>query len=169
MSSSRLTKSRLILLASVSACFILAVLCFAIYFLHQLGQAKALRTTTGVVRAKKHVRFDWQNFTYIDDVGERAQDQPGSEEWRIYYEIDNFDQVPEPTRSELWKSEQERIRKFGFRFRSYPPPEKESYDKAQVGDQLQIEYHYMGSGEEILAVRNLTHPNSSHLNKEDRP
>lgn len=125
---------------------------------NQLDAAKALRTTTAIVKAKEHVRFDEGNRTYIDDFGETREAPAGSEQWRIYYQIDNFDQVPEPKRTQLWKSEETRIKKFGLRFHYYSNAEKASYNKTQVGDQLKIMYRYIRDEKEIIGVRNLTHP-----------
>ncbi|HKZ81763.1 MAG TPA: hypothetical protein VJ124_26080 [Pyrinomonadaceae bacterium] len=123
-----------------------------------LNEAKKVRTTTAVVKAKEYVRFDEKNHSYVNNFGESVQVPPGSEQWRIYYQIDNFNQVPDPKRSQLWQSEETRIKKFGFRF--YPPgtPDRTAYDKAQVGDQLEIRYRYMGDEKEIIGIRNLSHP-----------
>ena len=69
---------------------------------------------------------------------------PGAHLWQIYYEIDNFDQVPEPKRRELLVSEAARIKKLGFRFYHFSTPEKPLYDATQVGDQLEVTYRYIG-------------------------
>ncbi len=128
--------------------------------INPLNEAKKGRTTTAVVRAKEHVRFDEKNHLYINGFGEAVEATPGTEQWRIYYQIDNFDQVPEPKRSQLWQSEEARIKKFGFRFHYLSTPEKAFYEKTQVGDQLEILYRYMGDEKEIIHVRNLTHPDT---------
>ena len=128
--------------------------------LNRLNEAKKGRTTTAVVKAKEYVRFDDKNHTYIGDFGEPMNATPGTEQWRIYYQIDNFDQVPEPKRSQLWQSEETRIKTFGFRFHPLSTPEKAFYDKTQVGDRLEILYRYMGDEKEIIHIRNLTHPDS---------
>ena len=128
--------------------------------LNSLNEAKKGRTTRAIVRAKEYVRFDEQNHSYVNNFGETVEAIPGTEQWRIYYQIDNFDQVPEPKRSQLWQSEETRIKKFGFRFHPLSTPEKAYYDKTQVGDRLEILYRYMGDEKEIIHVRNLTHPDS---------
>jgi hypothetical protein len=61
-------------------------------------------------------------------------------------------------RGELLRSEETRINKFGFRFYPSGTPDKTAYDKAQVGDQLEVWYRYMGGENEIIHIRNLTHP-----------
>ena len=126
--------------------------------LSSLNEAKKVRATTAVVRAKEYVRFDEKNHSYVNDFGETVEVMAGFEQWRIYYRIDNFDQVPEPKRSQLWQSEEARIKQFGFRFYPAGTPDKAAYDKAQVGDQLEVRYRYMGDEKEIISIRNLSHP-----------
>ena len=81
---------------------------------------------------------------------------PRAHLWRIYYQIDNFDQVPEPKRSELLRSEEARIKKFGLRFYHFRTRDKALYDATQVGDQLEVTYRYIGAEKEIINVKNLT-------------
>jgi len=128
--------------------------------LNSLNEAKKGRTTRAIVRAKEYVRFDEQNHWYVNNFGETVEATPGTEQWRIYYQIDNFDQVLEPKRSQLWQSEETRIKKFGFRFHPLSTPEKAFYDKTQVGDRLEILYRHIGDEKEIIHVRNLIHPDS---------
>jgi len=145
---------------------VLAIICLTVYLLlrvadntlNSANEAKKGRTTTAVVKAKEYVRFDEKNHSYIGEFGEPMEAKPGSEQWKIYYQIDNFNQVPEPKRSQLWQSEETRIKKFGFRFYPFSTPEKAFYDRTQVGDQLEVLYRYMGDEKEIINIRNLTHP-----------
>ena len=123
-----------------------------------VNEAKKVRTTTAVVKAKEYIRFDEKNHSYVNNFGESVQVPSGTEQWRIYYQIDNFDQVPDPKQSELWQSEETRIKQFGFRFYPSGTPDKAAYDKAQVGDQLEVRYRYIGDEKEIIGIRNLTHP-----------
>lgn|GEM_PF-1831535 len=146
----------------------LAIVGFSVYLLlraadnslSRLNEAKKVRTTTAVVKAKEYIRFDEQNHSYVNNFGETVQVSPGTEQWRVYYQIDNFDQVHEPKRSELKHSEDARIKQFGFRFYPSSTPDKVAYDKAQVGDRLEVRYRYMGDEKEIISIRNLTHPDS---------
>lgn len=145
---------------------VLAVLSLSVYLivtraqkdLESLNEAKKARVTTAVVKAKEQVRFDEKNHSYIGDYGESVEVSPGTDRWRIYYQIDNFDQVPEPKRSQLLRSEEARIKKLGFRFYHFSTPEKALYDATQVGDQLEVTYRYIGDEKEIIIVRNLTLP-----------
>ena len=68
--------------------------------------------------------------------------------------------VLKPKRSELQRSEDARIKQFGFRFYPSNTPDKAAYDKAQVGDQLEVRYRYIGNEKEIISIRNLTHADS---------
>jgi len=123
----------------------------------QLNEAKAARTTTAVVKDKNYVRFDDQNHSYIGDFGDPIEVAPQTEQWRIYYQIDNFDQVPEPRRSRLVKSEEERIKKYGYRFRTVS---KEKFDSTQIGDKLEVLYRYMGDEKEIISISHLPKANN---------
>ena len=154
------SKQRVLILVVVVAVAVLAACLVVGYALSRL-RGQGVHTTTAVVKAKEYIRYDENHHTYVDDLGQTLQALPGTEEWRVYYQIDNFDQVPEPKRSQLWQSEEARIKKFGFRYHYYSTPEKASYDKAQVGDRLDVLYHYIGNEKEILRVRNLTHPDDS--------
>ena len=119
---------------------VLAVVGFSLYLLlraadntlDSLNDAKKVRTTTGVVTGKEYVRFNENNHSYVNNFGETVEVTPDTEQWRIYYRIDNFDQVPEPKRSKLWQSEEARIKQFGFRFYPSGRPDKAAYDKAQA-------------------------------------
>jgi hypothetical protein len=145
---------------------ILLLVCLSAYLLlriadnaiDSLNEAKKVRTTTAVVKAKDYVRFDEGNYSYVNDLGKIVEMPRGAEQWRLYYQIDNFDQVPEPKRSELWRSEDARVKQFGFRFYPMSAPDKIIYEKAQVGDQLEVRYRYIADDKEIIGVRNLSHP-----------
>lgn len=144
---------------------VLGLLVVAVYVLNAhdrklatVNEAKKVRTTTAVVKAKDVVKFDEKNHSYISNLDDLIEVQPGTEYWRVYYQIDNFDQVPGPKRGQLWQSEETRIKKLGFRFHSFGASEKEFYDRTQIGDRLEIQYRYMGDKKEIISVRNLTHP-----------
>lgn len=126
--------------------------------LSNLNEAKKVRTTSAILKSKEYVLFDEKNRWYVNDFGETVEVTPGFEQWRIYYQIDNFDQVAEPKRSELVRSEEARIKQFGFRFYPAGTPDKAAYDRAQVGDRLEVRYRYMGNEKEIISIRNLSHP-----------
>jgi hypothetical protein len=155
--SKRVTKWALIILCVLGIGVLIAYATIR-YSLNQLLKAQATRVTIAIVKSKEHVRFDQQHHMFVDDLGETREATPGTVQWRIYYEILNFDQVPEPKRTELWQSEQKRIVQFGYRFRYYYNAAKEPYDRAQVGDKLEVHYRYIGNEKEIISIQNLTHP-----------
>ena len=118
----------------------------------QLNESKASRRTTATVISKEYVKYDDKNHSYIGDLGDPIEVAPGREEFRVYYEIDNFDQVPEPRRSRLLKSEQERIKKFGYRFDILTKDQKQEYDQINPGDKLEVFYRYITDEKEIISI-----------------
>jgi len=123
----------------------------------QMLKSNLARTTTATVREKREVIITEQEPYYVNDLDDRIQERPGTRQFRVYYEIDNFDQVSEPKRTELIKSEQDRVREYGRRFRAYSENNRELYDRTQVGDKLEIHYRYIGDKKEVLSIENLTH------------
>lgn len=121
-------------------------------------QSQVSHTTTGAVRAKEQIVLSGKEAYYISDLGDRIEVDQGTVQWRIYYEIDNFDQVPEPKRTQLIESELKRAKEYGMRFRSYTKDNKDFYDHTEIGDKLKIHYRYIGDQKEILSIENLTHP-----------
>ena len=112
--------------------------------------------TTATVRRKEHVRFDNEHRTYTNDLGDIIEMKPGDEHLRIYYQIDNFDQLPEKYRSSIAQAEEGRIKNLGFRFWN---TDQARYEKTEVGDKLEVSYHPIGDDLiEIVTIRNLTHP-----------
>jgi hypothetical protein len=121
-------------------------------------QSNLAYTTTGTVRAKEKFVITKEQPYYISDLDHQIPQTPGTEQWRLYYQIDNFDQVPEPKRTELVRSEERRQKELGMRFRYYYLNAREFYDRTEVGDMLEVTYKYIGDKKEILSIENLTHP-----------
>lgn len=109
---------------------------------------KVVRDTTATVIGKKHVQFDELNHSYLHDDGYRVERQPGDEEWRIYYQIDNFDQISEPERTRLLVAEKERAEKGKPR---YDIASKEAYDGIKEGDKLDIGWQWVNDNKIIIA------------------
>jgi hypothetical protein len=124
----------------------------------EMLRAKRAYTTTATVTAKQRVVISKDQPYYIGDLDERIPQVPGTEQWRVYYQIDNFDQVPEPKRTELIRSEVRRQKESGSRFREYYENAKEFYDRTEIGDKLAVHYKYIGDKKEILSIENLSHP-----------
>jgi hypothetical protein len=117
----------------------------------KLLEHKLTRETTATVKAKKYVRFDENNFSYINEEGHRVEKRPGDEEWRIYYQIDNFDQIDEPARGQLLKAEMERVSKGLSRFDLAVMAE---YDTLKEGDKIIIGWKWLGGDTiEIIYAR----------------
>jgi hypothetical protein len=113
-------------------------------------------TTIATVRSKEYVRFDHNNHSYVNDLGDKIERRPGDEQWRVYYEFDNLDQVEEPRRSQLLQVEKERIVKIGPRFAQ---KSKDWFEKTEVGDKLEVRYHPIGDRViEIVSVTNPKYP-----------
>jgi hypothetical protein len=118
----------------------------------ELNQAKAARHTTATVVRKEHVKFDKANHSYVGDLGGVIEEPPGTEHWRVYYRINNFDQVPEPKRSALAASERVRIATYGDRFYYWGPEGKDIYQSLKEGDTIGVTYRYIGDEKEIINV-----------------
>jgi hypothetical protein len=116
---------------------------------------KMVRETTGTVRGKDHIKFDEANHSYPHEDGYLVDRKPGDEEWRVYYEIDNFDQIAEPARTHLLNAEKERAAKGKLRFRIVS---KDQYDEVQIGDKLSVGWRWRGNDnvEVVTAGKPLT-------------
>ena len=121
-------------------------------------RANLAYTTTGFVKDKRRIVISKEEPYYINSLDHKIAETPGTEQWRIYFEIDNFDQVPEPKRTELMNAENRRKEQFGLRFYPFYQQEKSFYDRTQIGDKLAVHYKYIGDKKEIINIENLTHP-----------
>ena len=106
-------------------------------------ESKGVRTATARVTDKKFVRYDEHNRTYVSDYGDRVEMQPGQEQWRVYYQIEDFGFINEPRRSRVIEAEKKRVAEFGPRF-TYSVP---WYDSIKVGDKLEIGYRAFKNGD----------------------
>lgn len=119
----------------------------------KLISAKAFRQTSATVTKKEYIRFDEMNHSYITDLGQRVDVQPGDQQWRVYYEFDNFDQFEEPFRSRLVQLEKKRISEGKLRFSFKNFNDRRWYDSVEVGDKLVVSYKPYSDGEiEIASV-----------------
>jgi hypothetical protein len=116
-----------------------------------------LREATATVKAKEYVRFDETNHTYLDDDGRRIEKSPGEQQWRVYYQIDDFNNLDEATRGRLLRSEEERSAAGRLRFRD---KSKEWYEKLETGDKLRVLYQWRGDDSiDVAYVENPKSPN----------
>ena len=114
---------------------------------------KTLRNATATVEGKEYVRFDEENASFVNDEGTLIHVHPGTEQWRVYYRIDRFENVDEPLRCRLLNAEAERSRLGRQRF-LYEG--KEWYDKSEVGDRLIVRYRWLGN--DVIEIVNVEHP-----------
>lgn len=118
----------------------------------QLMEYKTARTTTGVVTDKKHVQFASNETAYRDDEGKTIRLEDWREkngEFRIFYKINNFDQMPEAQRSTIMTAEEERGRQYGPRFRIV---DQRTFDQAKSGQTVTITYRWAGDSKiEIIS------------------
>lgn len=122
----------------------------------RIAYGKTYRETTATVRSKEHIRFDETNHSYVNSLGNKIEMKPGDEQWRVYFELDNLDQIDEPRRGYLWGAEKKRVARMGFLFSNQS---KEWYDKTSVGDKLMVTYHPIGDDKlEIVSVANPRYP-----------
>lgn len=154
-------RQRAIILIAV----VVAILSFGYYALDIISEEthatmlkhKLVRETTGTVRAKEHVRFDENNYSYWknEDSGYQVERRPGDEEWRIYYEIDNFDQVAEPARGELLNAEMARVANSNLRFDSV---DRADYEALAEGNKILVGWKWISSKRiEIIYVMKPLH------------
>jgi hypothetical protein len=109
--------------------------------------------TMGVIVGRKQVRFETGQTSYINAEGktipldDRLQKDG---EFRVYYKINDFNQMPSSMRSGLARVEQEREKRFGPRFTVV---DERAYDKAQLGQGVDVTYHWASdSNIYIIAV-----------------
>lgn len=93
------------------------------------------RSATATAIRKEYVRFDEKNHVYVDEDGISIKRRAGDEEWRVYYQINRFDDIEPSTASRLLKAEEERNAKGKQRFTIL---NKDQYDYIQVGDELSV-------------------------------
>jgi hypothetical protein len=107
----------------------------------RMMEIKMVRDTTATVVAREHVRFDSTRHSYISEDGATVERQPGDEEWRVYYQIDNFYQIAEPVASRLQDAETARTTRSQRRFRTVT---KEQYEAIRAGDKLNVGWRRCG-------------------------
>ncbi|HEY6970927.1 MAG TPA: hypothetical protein VJA94_17085, partial [Candidatus Angelobacter sp.] len=79
-------------------------------------------------------------------------------EFRVYYKIDNFDQIPERHRKALATAEQDRFKKFGPR---YTIVNQKDYDAAEIGQSVVVKYAWLNDSQIDLIRVELQSANNS--------
>lgn len=119
-------------------------------------ESKTAHETTATVKHKERVVFDEANRSFINGYNDVIESSPGTEQWRVYYQIDGFNNLPESLFTRVISAERERVASFGARF-TYNS--KEWYDEVEVGDKLGVTYRALEDGEvEVISVENPQYP-----------
>lgn len=108
----------------------------------ELMEHKTARTTTGIVVDKKHVQFGKDQTEYQNDEGRMVHLEDWRKnrgEFRIFYRIDNLDQIPVAHRSAVVSVEEERNRRFGPRFGVV---DQGDFDQAKIGQVVRVTYRW---------------------------
>jgi hypothetical protein len=108
----------------------------------EMMEHKRARTTSGVVLDKKHVQFVSEQTEYQNDEGRTVHLEgwrKKSGEFRIFYKIENFDQIPATHRSALVAAEEERGKRFGPRFRVV---DQSTFDQAKNRQVVNVTYRW---------------------------
>jgi hypothetical protein len=122
---------------------------------------KAARDTTGVVIAKKHVQFDTNQASYLDDQGRRRtvdEWRKRDGEFRVFYTIDNFDQVPGKVRAPLVAAEEARFKRYGPR---YEIANANEFERTAIGQRIKIVYRWASDSEIELIDVELNPPSAT--------
>jgi hypothetical protein len=122
----------------------------------QMIESKTAHEAIATVKEKNHVVFDETNHSYVNGYNDRIEVQPGEEQWRVYYVIDDFNHLAEPLRDHVIQKEDQRTSELGMRFVANS---KKWYDVIEVGNKLEVTYRAFRDGEvEVISVTNPKFP-----------
>ena len=136
-------KSRWLLISLAVVLCIVALTSFVNYQLQLAEKGKMVHPTTATVTGKELFRCQEQICTYVSGYGDRVEMRAGETQERVYYQIDNFDQLDEPLRSRIMQAEEERVASSGTRF-TYSV---DWYDSVSVGDKIMVGYRAFSDGQ----------------------
>ena len=134
-------------------CVAIAILAFGYYKLSQAHkeflESKMIHETTATVISKEDFRANEKEHFYVNGYGDRVEMQPGEQQKRVYYQIDNFDTLAEPRHGTVIESEKRRLAEFGPRF-TYAV---DWYERVKPGDKIQVSYRVSSVGQiEVWSV-----------------
>lgn len=109
----------------------------------ELLESKLVRHSTGTVIKKELFECKEENCFYVSGYGDRVEMKRGEKQQRIYYQIDNFENLNEPRRSGTTETEKERVDKYGLRF-TYAVS---WFDDVQVGEKVDVGYRAFSNGQ----------------------
>ena len=133
----------------------LAIILLGFVTLHELNEAdkgfkesKWARTTSGTVLRKELFRCSQPSCAYIG-YGGRMEIKNGETQKRVYFEIDNFDQVGDARRTKAVEREKELVIMYGPRSTSGV----DWYDRIEPGAKLIVRYQCFSDGRiELVGV-----------------
>jgi hypothetical protein len=114
----------------------------------EFKESKWVRTTSGTVLGKEVFVCREPTCFYLG-YGKGAEMKGGESQQRVYYQIDNFDQVNESRRGKAWLAEKGLVQMYGPRS-TYSV---DWFDRVQTGSKLQVRYQCFSDGQiEIVGV-----------------
>src|SRR5205085_12534600 len=105
-------------------------------------ETKAVHDTTATVIGKKDFLADKNKSSSADKDPDNARDTASEKRNLVYYQIDNFDQVPEPRRSLVIESEKKLIGESGPRY----VLDVSWFDEVTPGDKIRVSYQTWSDG-----------------------
>jgi len=114
----------------------------------EFKESKWVRTTSGTV-LRKEVFVCREPTCFYLGYGKRAEMKGGESQQRVYYQIDNFDQVSEPRRQNAVEAEKALVKMYGPRSTS----SVNWFDRVAPRSKLQVRYQCFSDGQiEIVGV-----------------
>lgn len=113
----------------------------------ELMESKLVRTTSGTVLRREEFQCHEPTCVYIG-YGGPSEINNGASQKRIYFEIDNFNQVDEDRRAKALQREKDLVRLYGPRS-TYAV---DWYETTKPGDKLLIRYQCLTSDGQIEIV-----------------
>jgi hypothetical protein len=109
----------------------------------EFKESKWVRTTSATVIRKEPFRCEEKGCFYTSGYGDQSEMKQGESQERVYYRIENFDQVDEPRRSRAIEAEKKRVQESGPRF-TYA---EDWYDKVEPGEKVYVQYRCFSDGQ----------------------
>jgi len=114
----------------------------------EFKESKWVRTTSGTVLRKELYRCSQATCVYIGYSG-RTEMKDGETQKRVYFQIDNFEQVNDSRRTKALARERELVRMYGPR----STHEVDWYDRVEPGAKLLVRYQCFSDGQiEVVGV-----------------
>ena len=127
-------------------CFAIAVCAWGYYEAtkahKEFLETKAVYDTTATVIGKRDFLAEKNTPSLANKNSDSSQDLASEKRNLVYYQIDSFDQIPEPRRSHVIESEKRLIEESGPRY----VLEVSWFDDVKLGDKIRISYQTWSDG-----------------------